>query len=516
MNEINFISCVLNCRVRVGNDVGTIKFIGELKHHSGLWYGIEWDDPNRGKHNGCVDGIQYFSCDEPLAGSMIRPEKVRRFETVRDAIENRYILTPIEDDLNFDDFQMVIGAPLMEFVGVEKTWKKQSDMKALTHVVLPDSNVNAPGDLTPLKNLSELVLSASLIWNWQTVGDIVKQIPSLNVLDLSKNRIKQPTSAEISELQPIFVFLKSLHLQNCKMKSWTDVLYVAQLWPFIDNLSLHGNEIVRLVEPDLTNIFKNLQSLDLSNNKISNFNEIVKLGKIETLRCLNVAGNGIKRIELPECRPDQQLSIFVNLVELILRDNPIEDKSFAFNELDKLPMLNNLSMSRKGADFKDMFSDGAARISRLKTLNNIRISDVDRRGAEYDLLKMYGPKMLLAKDELAKENLFRECRALSVIFKKYGSPDELLTPAPKVSNVINIEIQTIPFTKTVKKRLPRKITVQALQGIISKLFNPRGSEQPKLSYLDQKNPDIRVELDKVSKSLDYYSIQDGDVILVEW
>lgn len=81
-------------------------------------------------------------------------------------------------------------------------------------------------------------------------------------------------------------------------------------------------------------------------------------------------------------------------------------------------MLNNLSISRKGADFKDMFSDGAARISRLKTLNNILISDVDRRGAEYDLLKMYGPKMLLTKDdELAKQNLFKECRALSVIIK---------------------------------------------------------------------------------------------------
>lgn len=65
--------------------------------------------------------------------------------------------------------------------------------------------------------------------------------------------------------------------------------------------------------------------MDLSDNKISNFNEIVKLGKIETLKCLNVAGNGIKRVELPECGPDEQLSIFVNLVELILRDNPIED-----------------------------------------------------------------------------------------------------------------------------------------------------------------------------------------------
>lgn len=30
MNEKNFIYCVLNSRVRVGNDVGTIKFIGEV------------------------------------------------------------------------------------------------------------------------------------------------------------------------------------------------------------------------------------------------------------------------------------------------------------------------------------------------------------------------------------------------------------------------------------------------------------------------------------------------------
>lgn len=65
----------------------------------------------------------FFS--EPLSGSMIRPEKVGNFETVRDAIENRYLLTPIEDDYDFNDIQMLIGAPLMEFVGVEKTWQKQ-------------------------------------------------------------------------------------------------------------------------------------------------------------------------------------------------------------------------------------------------------------------------------------------------------------------------------------------------------------------------------------------------------
>lgn len=58
-------------------------------------------------------------------------------------------------------------------------------MKVLTNIVIPDSNVNAAGELSQLKNVKELVLTSSLIWNWRTVADIVKQIPSLNVLGLS-------------------------------------------------------------------------------------------------------------------------------------------------------------------------------------------------------------------------------------------------------------------------------------------------------------------------------------------
>lgn len=29
---------------------------------SGLWLGIEWDQPSRGKHDGSHDGVQYFTC----------------------------------------------------------------------------------------------------------------------------------------------------------------------------------------------------------------------------------------------------------------------------------------------------------------------------------------------------------------------------------------------------------------------------------------------------------------------
>lgn len=29
---------------------------------SGLWLGVEWDHPSRGKHDGSHDGVQYFTC----------------------------------------------------------------------------------------------------------------------------------------------------------------------------------------------------------------------------------------------------------------------------------------------------------------------------------------------------------------------------------------------------------------------------------------------------------------------
>ncbi len=59
------------------NSSGTVRYFGELKHQgkpqgsNELWIGIEWDEANRGKHNGTVNGYTYFSC--PLnQGSMLK------------------------------------------------------------------------------------------------------------------------------------------------------------------------------------------------------------------------------------------------------------------------------------------------------------------------------------------------------------------------------------------------------------------------------------------------------------
>lgn len=50
----------VGCRIESGGFFGTVRYIGSLPNHPGKWYGIEWDHPARGKHNGTVNGIQYF------------------------------------------------------------------------------------------------------------------------------------------------------------------------------------------------------------------------------------------------------------------------------------------------------------------------------------------------------------------------------------------------------------------------------------------------------------------------
>lgn len=50
-------------RIVYEGHTGTIRFYGPVPPQSAkLWYGIEWDDPARGKHSGQHEGTTYFQC----------------------------------------------------------------------------------------------------------------------------------------------------------------------------------------------------------------------------------------------------------------------------------------------------------------------------------------------------------------------------------------------------------------------------------------------------------------------
>uniref|UniRef100_A0A1A9WDV0 CAP-Gly domain-containing protein n=1 Tax=Glossina brevipalpis TaxID=37001 RepID=A0A1A9WDV0_9MUSC len=43
-------------RIKIVENSGTVRYVGEVSGYKGTWLGIEWDDPRRGKHNGTVNG----------------------------------------------------------------------------------------------------------------------------------------------------------------------------------------------------------------------------------------------------------------------------------------------------------------------------------------------------------------------------------------------------------------------------------------------------------------------------
>lgn len=40
----------------------TVQYVGEVHNTKGQWLGVEWDEPNRGKHDGEHNGVKYFKC----------------------------------------------------------------------------------------------------------------------------------------------------------------------------------------------------------------------------------------------------------------------------------------------------------------------------------------------------------------------------------------------------------------------------------------------------------------------
>lgn len=57
----------IGTRLSISSCLCTILYIGPVKGTTGTWWGVEWDDPSRGKHSGAHDGHQYFSTRYPLS-----------------------------------------------------------------------------------------------------------------------------------------------------------------------------------------------------------------------------------------------------------------------------------------------------------------------------------------------------------------------------------------------------------------------------------------------------------------
>merc|ERR1719295_149454 len=139
---------VVGQRIRVESSIGTIRYIGPVatsKKATTIWLGIEWDDENRGKNDGAVttpDGTvhRYFTTTDGR-GSFIKPVKATFGRDILAAINARFSLETLEDDVKEQQQIAQESNFKIEFVGWDKSIRRQCDLTKKTSVALEDHDV---------------------------------------------------------------------------------------------------------------------------------------------------------------------------------------------------------------------------------------------------------------------------------------------------------------------------------------------------------------------------------------
>uniref|UniRef100_H2N3C8 Tubulin-specific chaperone E n=1 Tax=Pongo abelii TaxID=9601 RepID=H2N3C8_PONAB len=541
---------VIGQRVEVNGEHATVRFAGVVPPVAGPWLGVEWDNPERGKHDGSHEGTVYFQCRHPTGGSFIRPNKVNFGTDFLTAIKNRYVL---EDGPEEDRKEQIvtIGNKPVETIGFDSIMKQQSQLSKLQEVSLRNCAVSCAGEKGGVAegcpNIRKVDLSKNLLSSWDEVIHIADQLRHLEVLNVSENKLKFPSG---SVLTGTLSALKVLVLNQTGI-TWAEVLRCAMGCPGLEELYLESNNIFISERP--TDVLQTVKLLDLSSNQLIDENQLYLIAHLPRLEQLILSDIGISSLHFPDAGIGCKTSLFPSLKYLVVNDNQISQWSF-FNELDKLPSLRALSCLRNPLTKEDKEAETArlliiASIGQLKTLNKCEILPEERRRAELDYRKAFGNEWKQAgghkdpdKNRLSEEFLTAHPRyqflclstcvytgGLQVVhfqleqsfFLEYGAPEEweLKTQQPLMlkNQLLTLKIK-YPHQldqKVLEKQLPGSMTIQKVKGLLSRLLKVPVSDLL-LSYESPQKPGVEIELENDLKSLQFYSVENGDCLLVRW
>ncbi|NXO01253.1 TBCE protein, partial [Rhinopomastus cyanomelas] len=515
-------------RILCGTEYATVRYVGDVPPTAGVWLGVEWDDPQRGKHNGTYEGRQYFKCRHPKGGSFIRPNKANFGVDFLTAVKGQYGL----NSDNGRDNTVVFGKKTVKFVGMDSIAKQQRQVQLnqLVDISVRECAVSHAGQEEEISrtcaNMRHINLSKNLITSWETVTAIASQLQHLETLNVSENKIKFPSAP--TSVPSVFPKLRILALNQTEI-TWTEVLLCAPGWPALEELHLASNNIAVLERPD--NVLQSLKLLDLSYNQLVDGNQLHLIAHLPRLEHLILRNTGLSSIHFPDVGFGCKTKMFPSLKYLSIKDNKISQWS-SINELDKLPSLrvlqcynNPLMDTEKNPETLRQLI--IAKISQLEVLNHSQILPADRKGAELDYRKIFGNDWLAAggnwnpeKNNPSEEFLAAHPRYPSLCLK-YGTPEEgeLKSQQPVTLKnqllTLTIKCPEKPEQQPVEKKLPESMTVQRVKGLLCRLLKIPVSEL-KLSYQSSKLEGKEVELDNNLKPLQFYSIENGDCMLVRW
>ncbi|XP_008303746.1 tubulin-specific chaperone E [Stegastes partitus] len=502
-------------RVSCGEERATVRYVGPVPPTTGLWLGVEWDNPERGKHNGSHEGVSYFTCRHPKGGSFVRPAKASFGVDYLTAVRQLYEI----DTEEVLSEEISISSKKLKWGGI-----KERSFESLQSVLLNRCEVNGPGadgdirKTTP--NVEWLDLSGTLLSCWEDVAAITQQLVRLEGLRLSSNSLSFP--ADPLAHRQAFCSLKVLVLNNSKL-TWPQILECAHMWPQVENLCVAENDITELQRPE--GVLQSLKSLNLSSNPLVQ-DSVLSLSALPRLENLILSNTGLSAVRFEDAAPGSQTAMFPALKDLNLKYNNITEWCVV-DELAKLSSLVQLSCHGN----RLVSSDGnpktanqmlIAKLGQLVHLDGCAIHHEDRRGAELDYIKMFGEEWLKAGGRsLTSPQFTSQHPRYQTLIDKYGAPEEgelkKLEPFALKNQLLKI---TFVFPddadqKPIEKKLPASMVVQKVKGLLYRLLKVPAADL-KLTYTSPKMVGTEFEIDSDLKTLQFYSIEDGDQVLVRW
>ena len=263
------------------------------------------------------------------------------------------------------------------------------------------------------------------------------------------------------------------------MKVKSDSLHLSLL-PQLQHLRLNSNQLANInIE---AGTFIKLESLQLIDNCISNWRDVGNLDQI-------------------------------GLGQLRFRNNPV------------ISACKDEEIARQMT---------IARISSLKFLNGTSINQSERKWAEIDYLKTFGQKWIaiskLENEEEKQKSLqefLQEHNRYDTIVKIYGEPepgDGAKVDTSIKASLLRLKIRSpdiIGSAETVKK-IPSSMNVRALRALLTRLYKTQaGGNKLRISLVSCNNGsngdnDQEVEIDNDMRDISFYSVSDGDSLLVRW
>lgn len=271
-------------RIRFKQKRGTIRYVGPVVHDNTnrIWYGIEWDEPGNGIHDGSVvdesNGtvVRYFQT-EPRNGSFVKPEKVEKAEDLKLCYEQRYLARQQVQELvtkdNSEKSHLAEG-----FLGLDGS--NLGAFHPLHEELKLRENFN---------NITSLDISNTLFPSWfdlfKTVG---RHFSNLRTLVAAENKIPiAPENASLVGSERELPQLTTLVLNSCDKRAVTAASRLL-VWDSIEELRVAHCD---LGVESLTHLPLKLKILDLAWNGIrlidSNFLSLLP----HSLTYLNLSKN---------------------------------------------------------------------------------------------------------------------------------------------------------------------------------------------------------------------------------